>query len=161
MTPGKMGWHNEPARHALAARGISTRYNQARIERVDARGVGMAFGRKSAYSRTLKRLARGYASPPGEVDEGDYETAVSPLFLTLAEADELVDRGDLGHARDRLTTALDMYGAMGDLFPAINDFDARDFHSAADAITQKLLCANRGELKPAHPDVRAEAQDES
>lgn len=156
-----MGWHREPARHALASRGISTRYNQARIERVDARGVGMAFGRKSAYARTLKKLAKGYSLPPTDVSEGDYEATVDPLFQTIAEADELVDRGDLGHARDRLTTALDMYGAMGDLFPAINDFDARDFHSAADAITQKLLAANRGDLRPAHPPSRAEAQDES
>ena len=157
----RMGWHREPARHALAARGVCTRFDQARIGRVGSGGVGLGFGRRGSYSRTLKRLAKGYASPPGEVDEGDYETAVSPLFLTLAEADELVDREELTHGRDRLTTALEMYGAMCDIFPAINDSDARDFHSAADAITQKLLAANRGDLRPAHPSIRAEAQDES
>lgn len=122
----------------------------------------MAFGRKGIYSRTLKKLAKRYSSPPADVDEGDYETAVDPLFLSLAEAEELVDTGELGHARDRLTMALDQYATMEQEFPVINDFDQSDFRSAADAITQKLLAANRGEPKPVNTPAKAEGtQDEA
>lgn len=148
-----LGWRHEPARHALAAKGVSTRFMQARLARVNTGGVGFAIGRRSAYARSLKRIAKGCSSPPTEISESDYEAIVDPLFCTLAESDELVDRGDLGHARDRLNTAFDQYAVMEQTLPVVTDIDANDFRAAADMITRKILERSRSEISLRNQEI--------
>ena len=142
------GWRREPARHALAAKGIPTsRIEAAQLECVE-RGnrVRSAFAQRFGYARRIGGLRRQYEELD-EVERGDYEKAVQPIFDTLAEADLLADQGDFKGAVSRLQIASDEYDRLVGGFNVINDADSKEFLAVTHAISQKTIAGARSGTK--------------
>ena len=155
-----MGWFRDPARHALAAKGIPTsRIEAAQLECV-ARGnkVRSGFAQRFGYARRIGSLRRQY-DELDEVERRDYEKAVQPIFNTLAEADLLADRGDFPAAVSRLQLASDEYGRLVEQFNVIRDEDSKEFLAVTHAISQKTIAGARVGATPPRkvPDKPAAA----
>lgn len=147
-----VGWRKEPARHALASKGIKTKnmLAQAQLGRIQRGGaVKNIVGRRIAYSATLRSLARKYEDQgdlPETVSEGDYERAIRPLFDTLADADELAERGDLKASVNMIELANDQYKAMEFTFDVIAHDDARQWVDGVERITAKTVASSRQQM---------------
>lgn len=145
-----MGWFKDPARHALAAKGIPTsRIEAAQLECVE-RGnrVRSAFGQRFGYAQRICGLRRRY-DELDEVERKDYEKAVQPIFDTLAEADLLADQGDFKGAVSRLQIASDEYGRLVEQFNVIRDEDSKEFLAVTHTISQKTIAKARiGSIPP-------------
>ena len=133
-----MSWWKQPARHALAAKGILTRSSQAQLDRVGKRSAPMSFG----YEHMLKKLAQDHPELT-EVSEEDYDRAVTPLFDAVAEAEEFAERGDFQHSIDRLKLAAQQYDTLHHEFPVMTDRDAADFAQAVQTVTAKNVAGSR------------------
>jgi hypothetical protein len=134
-----MSWWKQPARHALAARGIQTRVGRAQLDLAESgnRPSG-TFLRGASYERFAQSLAKQY-SEGSEVSPEDYEKAISPLFEALSSADLLVDRGELKAALRQLDLAEREYSSLCSHANLMNDSDAQEFTTAARMIGQKAI----------------------
>lgn len=145
-----MPWFRDPARHALAAKGIPTsRIEAAQLECVE-RGnrVRSAFGQRFGYAQRICGLRRRY-DELDEVERKDYEKAVQPIFDALAEADLLADGGNFKEAVTRLKLASDEYARLLQDFNVINDDDSKEFLAVTHAISQKTIAKARvGAIPP-------------
>jgi hypothetical protein len=139
-----LGWFKQPARHALAAKGISTgRFQAAQLRSVQhGNEVRGSFGRASGYVGMVKRLGRRH-DEGDEIDSAEYEKAVTPLFDSLAEADVLCDRCDLREAVSRLDLAGRQYEALCERFNVIREEDSREFLAATKQISEKTIVRSR------------------
>lgn len=147
-----IGWRKEPARHALASKGIKTKNKlaQSQLDRIQRGGaVRTVLGRRTTYGSTLRGLARKYEGEEdlmGAVTEEDYDKGVRPLFDTLADADELADRGELKASVNMINLVKDQYEAMESKFNVISDDDARQWIDAVDRITTKTVASSRQQM---------------
>ena len=148
-----MSWFRQPARHALAAKGVCTRFQRAQLNNVQ-RGnrVGGIFGRGASYDQLTKRIEKRY-SEGSEVDQADYEHLVEPLFSALADADILVDKGDLAGAISRLELAEREFGSMCTRANVLNDSDAKEFISVSRMISEKAISRSRIPAPPKNAPV--------
>jgi len=148
-----MPWFRDPARHALAAKGIPTsRIEAAQLECVEhGNKVRSGFAQRFGYARRIGGLRRRY-DELDEVECGDYEKAVQPIFAALAEADLLADQGDFKGAVSRLQIASDEYGRLVEQFNVIRDEDSKEFLAVTHAISQKTIARSRA---PAVPPSKA------
>ncbi len=161
------GWRKEPARHALAAKGIKTknRLAQSQLDRIHRGGaIRSTVGRRTGYNSTLRGLARKYMPKEGAEEdplagltENDYEKAVRPLFDSLADADELVDRGELKASINMIKLAQDQYESMTEKFNVIEDADTAQFEPAVARITEKNVAGSRQKMaaEASKPDQAA------
>jgi hypothetical protein len=138
-----MGWFRDPARHALASKGICTRLQAAQLREVQhGNKVRGSFGRAASYGGLVKRLGSRHDAGD-EIDAGEYERAIIPLFDTLAEADVLSDRGDLQEAVSRLELASRQYSELCERFNVIREEDSREFIAASKMISEKTIARSR------------------
>jgi len=139
-----MAWLRDPARHALAAKGIATgRFQSAQLREVEhGNAVRGSFGRRGNYDHLTKKLGGKYREGDA-VDSDDYEKAITPIFDTLAEADILCDKGDVEGAAARLELASSQYSSLCERFNVIRDADAREFLSATKLISEKTIQRSR------------------
>jgi hypothetical protein len=156
-----VGWRKEPARHALASKGVKTKnmLAQAQLGRIQRGGaVKNIVGRRTTYAATLRSLARKYEDQGDlreTVSEEDYERAIRPLFDTLADADELAERGDLKASVNMIDLARDQYQSMEFTFDVIAHDEARQWVDAVERITAKTVASSRQQMavqKTAPPD---------
>jgi hypothetical protein len=148
-----MGWFKDPARHALAARGIGTgrlAYSQLESVRTGHAPRGH-FG--LGYVHLLNKLSKKYeVDQPTGITEGDYESVVQPLFDELSAADFYCDHGLYKEAAEHLECGEDRFGSLSKIFNVITDDDAREFLGSAQAITRKVVAGSRaGSLPRASP----------
>lgn len=147
-----LGWRKEPARHALASKGIKTRNKlaQSQLERIGRGGaVRNVMGRRTMYNTTLRGLALKYKDEEdlmGAVTEADYEKATRPLFDSLADADELADRGELKASVSMLNLAKAQFESMEGHFNVISDEEARQWVDAVERITAKTVATSRTQM---------------
>lgn len=147
-----LGWRKEPARHALASKGIKTKnmLAQAQLGRIQRGGaVKNIIGRRTTYAATLRGLARKYEGQgdlPETVTEDDYEKAIRPLFDTLADADELAERGELKASVNMIELANDQYKAMEFTFDVIAHDDAKQWVDGVERITAKTVASSRQQM---------------
>lgn len=138
-----MGWFRDPARHALASKGICTRLQAAQLREVQhGNKVRGSFGRAASYGGLVKRLASRHDAGD-EIDPDEYEKAIIPLFDTLAEADVLSDRGDLQEAVARLELASRQYSELCERFNVIREEDSREFVQASRMVSEKTIARAR------------------
>ncbi len=95
-------------------------------------------------------------APEDPISEEDYEAVIVPLFDPLAEADELIEKGDLKEAKKRLQLALDQLAAMERIFPVITSVDRDNFAAAADSVAQRVIVGARTNAVPKEPVPREE-----
>ncbi len=160
------GWRKEPARHALAAKGVATSNKLAasQLARIPKGAVRGVIGRRSRYASALKWIARRYKDeedPVSAVTTVDYDKAVNPLFDTLADADKLVDNGDLLGSVNMLDLAKDQYEIMENTFNVISDDDARQWMQAVDRITEKNIATDRQQTATAVAAARQSEAEKS
>jgi hypothetical protein len=138
-----MSWFRQPARHALAAKGVQTRFQRAQLDNVQqGNRVGSVFGKGSNYDHLARSFERRY-SEGDEIDQEDYDAAVTPLFIALADADLLVDQGDLKGAAARLELAEREYASLCGHANFMNDTDAKEFTQVARMISEKTVARSR------------------
>jgi len=138
-----MGWFRDPARHALASKGICTRLQAAQLREVQhGNEVRGSFGRAASYGGLVKRMASRHDAGD-EINSDEYEAAVIPLFDTLAEADVLSDRGNLQEAVTRLDLAARQYSELCERFNVIREEDNREFIAASKMISEKTIARSR------------------
>jgi len=138
-----VGWLKDPARHALASKGVCTRLQAAQLREVQHGNVVRgSFGRTLRYNGLVKSLARRH-DEGDEIDPSEYEKAVVPLFDSLAEADVLSDRGDLRGAVARLDLAGRQYEALCERFNVLREEDSREFVQASKMISEKTIARSR------------------
>jgi len=138
-----LGWFKDPARHALASKGICTRLQAAQLREVQhGNEVRGSFGRAASYGGLVKRLAKRHDAGD-EIDSDEYEKAIVPLFDSLAEADVLSDRGNLQEAVARLELASRQYSELCERFNVIREEDSREFVQASRMISEKTILRSR------------------
>jgi FtsZ-binding cell division protein ZapB len=144
-----IGWRKEPARHALASKGIKTRNRlaQSQLDRIQRGGaVKGTAGRRTFYASALRGLARKYTDEEdvlAAITEDDYDKAVRPLFDSLADADELTDRGEMKAAVNTIKLAQDQFELMKEKFNVITNEDGAQFETALGRITEKTVAGSR------------------
>jgi len=149
-----LGWRREPARHALASKGIKTRsrVSKAHLSRIEHGGsIRPAMGRLSSYSSKLRSLERKYENKDikAEITEKDYEGIIQPLFDTVADADELAERGELKKSVRYINLANAQYEQMKRHFDAIAADDERQFESSVQLVSEKAVARSRPHGVPA------------
>jgi hypothetical protein len=139
-----MAWLRDPARHALSAKGVCTgRFQRAQLNHVaSGNRVAGTFGKASGYDHVVKKFGNKYVEG-SEVEGDDYERAIAPLFDTLAEADILVDKGDLKGAIAKLELAERQFGSMCQNFNVIRDEDNKEYIAVARQISDKAIARSR------------------
>jgi hypothetical protein len=139
-----MGWFKQPARHALAAKGIPTsRFQSAQLRKVQGGNrVGGTFGKGFSYDHQVKSLGRKYVEGE-EIGCDDYERAVAPVFDTLAEADILADKGDFKNAVAKLELAARQYTSLAQHFNVVRDEDSREYLTVTRLIADKTISRSR------------------
>ena len=151
-----MAWWKQPARHALAARGVGTgRLAYSQLETVrTGHAPRSRFG--LGYVHLLNKLSKKYeVDQPTGIGEGDYESVVQPLFDELSAADFCCDHGLYKEAAEHLECGEDRFGSLSKIFNVITDDDAREFLGSAQAITRKVVAGSRaGSLPRTQPTTQ-------
>jgi len=139
-----MAWLRDPARHALSAKGVATgRFQRAQLHHVESGNrVSSTFGKASGYDHAVKRFGKNYVEG-NEVGGDDYERVVAPLFDTLAEADILIDKGDLRGGIAKLDLAEHQFESMCQHFNVICDEDSKEYITVARQISDKAIMRSR------------------
>ena len=156
-----MSWFKQPARHALAAKGIQTRIGRAQLDLAEHGNHPPGTFLKGARFEQLARSIGKRYSEGSEIDQADYERAVGPLFEALASADLLIDRGDIQGGLRQLDLAEKEFGALCEHANLMNDIDSKDFIEAARSISQKAIARSRiptpAPAKPSAPVLFVQA----
>lgn len=141
------GWRKEPARHALASKGIKTsRVAEAHLERIEhKKAIRGTWGRVSSYHSRVYSVEKKYLGKDAkaEISDKDYERVVQPIFDTLADADELASRGEIRKSVPYIKAAKLQYDFLRKRFDVIDEADIRQFESEIRAVENKEISSSR------------------